>query len=280
MFTELEGINSRPEPFQYYTAEDLWTDEHTSSKMLDYHLNDFVDASSRNKKFIDRSVKWITSYFGVDNKTSVIDFGCGPGLYTTRLSEQGAKVTGIDFSKRSIEFAKKVAQEKGLDIDYVKQNYLTYDTDKRFDLITMIMCDYCALSPEQRKELLQIFYKLLKPDGTVLLDVYSLYGFKQKKESATYELNQLNGFWSPEDYYCFVNTFKYEQEKVILDKYTIVEKNRIRIVYNWLQYFSQKSLKTEFEENKFIIEKVYSDVTGSEYDSENVEMAIVAKKVL
>jgi hypothetical protein len=26
MFTELEGINSRPEAFQYYTAEELWTD--------------------------------------------------------------------------------------------------------------------------------------------------------------------------------------------------------------------------------------------------------------
>ncbi len=26
MFTELERINSRPEPFQYYTAEELWTD--------------------------------------------------------------------------------------------------------------------------------------------------------------------------------------------------------------------------------------------------------------
>ncbi len=26
MFTELDGINSRPEPFQYYTAEELWTD--------------------------------------------------------------------------------------------------------------------------------------------------------------------------------------------------------------------------------------------------------------
>ena len=62
MFTELEGINSRPEPFQYYTAEELWTDEHTSKQMLEYHLNDFVDASSRNKKFINRSVEWITSY--------------------------------------------------------------------------------------------------------------------------------------------------------------------------------------------------------------------------
>jgi hypothetical protein len=43
MFTELEGINSRPEPFQYYTAEELWTDEHTSKQMVEYHLNEFVD---------------------------------------------------------------------------------------------------------------------------------------------------------------------------------------------------------------------------------------------
>ena len=56
-----------------------------------------------------------------------------------------------------------------------------------------------------------------------MLDVYSLNSFNQKEESATYELNQLNGFWSPVDYYCFVNTFKYEKEKVTLDKYTIIE---------------------------------------------------------
>ena len=26
MFKDSEGINSRPEPFQYYTAEELWAD--------------------------------------------------------------------------------------------------------------------------------------------------------------------------------------------------------------------------------------------------------------
>ncbi len=128
--------------------------------------------------------------------------------------------------------------------------------------------------------MLSKFHSLLKTDGSVLLDVYSLNSFNQKEESATYELNQLNGFWSPEDYYCFVNTFKYEKEKVILDKYTIVEKNRIRVVYNWLQYFSQESLKAEFERNNFIIENIYSDVAGSKYNSENGEMAIVVKKAL
>jgi hypothetical protein len=143
----------------------------------------------------------------------------------------------------------------------------------------MIMCDFCALSPAQRKEMLLKFHSLLKPDGSVLLDVYSLNGFNEKEESATYELNQLNGFWSPEDYYCFVNTFKYEEEKVILDKYTIIEESRKRVVYNWLQYFSRDSLRKEFEENGLRVEELYSDVAGKTFNPESPEIAIAAKKV-
>jgi len=30
MFRELEAINTRPKPFEFYTASDLWTDDHTS----------------------------------------------------------------------------------------------------------------------------------------------------------------------------------------------------------------------------------------------------------
>lgn len=278
MYKELEKINSRPEPFQHYTAEELWTDEHTSKQMLKFHLNESIDVSSRNKKFIDLSVEWITSRLNVNNETSIIDFGCSPGLYTTRLAEKGAKVSGIDFSKNSIDHAKNVAIENALEIDYVLQNYLFFETDRRFDLITMIMCDFCALSPQQRKELLQKFYRLLKPDGSILLDVYSLESFSQREEQSLYEVNLLNSFWSSEKYYGFLNTFKYNEQKVILDKYTIVEKNRIRIVYNWLQYFSKESLITEFEVNNFKIENLYSDVAGSEFDPNSGEMAIIANK--
>jgi len=48
MFEELEKINTRPRPFEFYTADVLWTDEHTSLQMLSYHLNSEVDLSSRN----------------------------------------------------------------------------------------------------------------------------------------------------------------------------------------------------------------------------------------
>jgi len=71
----------------------------------------------------------LTSHFEVDNNTEIADFGCGPGLYANRE-----------------------AAEKGLNVHYVLKDYLDFETTNRFDLITMIMCDFCALSPEQRKK--------------------------------------------------------------------------------------------------------------------------------
>ena len=278
MFKELKTINSRPKPFQFYTAEELWANEYTSKQMLEYHLNEAIDVSSRNKGFIERSAEWIVSHFGVNDKTTIADFGCGPGLYTTRLAENGASVTGIDFSANSIKYAKQVAEKQGLKINYVHANYLDFETTRRFDLITMIMCDFCALSPEQRKIILSKFSSILKPSGSVLLDVYSLDSFNQKEESAIYELNQLNGFWSSDDYYCFVNTFKYEKEKVTLDKYTIIEESQTRIVYNWLQHFSKESLGKEFENNGFEVEGFYSNVAGGAFDPSSSEFAVVARK--
>ncbi len=123
--------------------------------MLTFHLNEEIDVSSRNAAFIDRSVEWIASHFNVGAGTKIADFGCGPGLYATRLAQRQAEVTGIDFSKRSIRYAKDVAIGEGLSIHYVNQNYLEFETDDRFHLILMIMCDFCALSPTQRKKMLR-----------------------------------------------------------------------------------------------------------------------------
>jgi SAM-dependent methyltransferase len=278
MFKKLKEINARPKPFEFYTASDLWTDEYISKQMLSYHLNEDVDLSSRNSEFINRSVEWIASHFNIEAETKIADFGCGPGLYTTKLAQRKGDVVGIDFSKRSIEYAQDIASKEGLSIQYVNQNYLEYETNEQFDLILMIMCDFCVLSPSQRNTMLAKFYKMLSPGGCVLLDVYSLAAFYEREEAAIYELNQLNGFWSPDDYYGFQNTFKYDKEKVILDKYTIVEATRTRTIYNWLQYFSHDGLKKEFEECGFAVDSFYSDVAGSPFDPESKEFAIVAKK--
>jgi SAM-dependent methyltransferase len=278
MFHELEKINERPGPFEVYTARDLWTGEHTSRRMLEYHLDGTVDAASRNTDFINRSADWIARHFGLDENSDVIDFGCGLGLYTSRFASSGAKVTGIDFSRRSLEYASGEAKRNGLDIRYIHSDYLEYDTDERFDLVTMIMCDFAALSPLQRSRLLGKFRSLLKQGGSVLLDVYTLGYFNSRREEAIYEFNQLDGFWSGEDYYCFVNRFKYEAEKLLLDKYTIVARTWTRQVYNWLQCFSEQSIREEFARHGLPVGELYSSVAGDAYDPRSHEMAVVARR--
>jgi len=279
LFEALEKINERPEPFQCYTASDLWTDEHTSKEMLSFHLNEAIDVSSRNAEFINRSVEWIASEFDIGRDFKIADFGCGPGLYAASLAKRGANVIGIDFSKRSIEYAKELAVREKLNVSYVNQNYLEFETEDRFDLVLMIMCDFCVLSPTQRKGILRKFHGILKPSGSVLLDVYSLSAFEQKEEVATYEVNQLNGFWSPNKYYGFLNTFKYDEEKVALDKYTIIELDRNRKVYNWLQYFAPEDLEREFIEAGFSVKGFYSDVAGTPYDRKLSEFAVIANRM-
>jgi len=280
MYKQLKQINKKPKAFECYTADSLWTDPYRSKQMLKYHLNKDIDLASRNKNFIDNSIKWIISNFNIDNNSKICDFGCAIGLYTTPLAKTGAKVTGIDFSKNSLEYAKDIAKKQNLDINYIDKNYLEYKSDEKYNLITMIMCDFCVLSPIQRKTLLDKFYNLLDKDGKVLLDVSSLKAFKQIKEDASYEQNQLNSFWSKNDYYAFLNTFKYEDEKVSLDKYTIIEEdNNIYEIYNWFQYYDIKSLQKELKNSNLEIESVYKDVAGNQYDENYSEFAVVISKI-
>ena len=264
-------------PFEYYTASDLWADEHTSQKMLEYHLNESVDLSSRSIGFIRKSAEWIAEHFGLNSHSGLIDFGCGPGLYTSLFAEKKIRVSGIDFSRRSVEYAVNAAEERGLDVDYVNADYLEYEPMEKYDLVTMIMCDFCALSPGQRKTMLEKFKRILKPDGAILLDVFSLNFFDSREETAVYEFNQLSNFWSADDYYSFQNTFKYDREKVLLDKYTIIGKKDKREVYNWLQCFSPESLKKELNESGIEVSEIYSDVAGSGYREDSPEFAIVGR---
>ena len=278
MFEELERTYIRPVPFEFDTTRELWTDNHTSKQMLSSHLNGEVDVASRNATFIDKSVEWISAYFHVGAGTNIADFGCGPGLYTTRLARKQAEVTGIDFSTRSIEYARQIAVRENLPIEYVNQDYLEYETDKRFDLIVMIFCDFAVLKPSKRGKMLSKFHTLLRSGGRILLDIPSLKAFEKREETTVYEVNLMNNFWSPRKYHGFLHTFKYDREKVVLDKYTIIEANRTRIFYNWLQYFSREMIDNELKARGLSINDVFSDVAGSIYDSQSEVLAVVAGK--
>ena len=278
LFGFLEAANEKPAAFSKYTASDLWTDEHTSAQMLAHHLNEDTDISSRNGRFIDESVRWMMAHFELSEGCRIADFGCGPGLYSSRFAQQHADVVGIDFSSRSIRYAREFAGKNDLEITYVEADYLEFQPDGEFDLIIMIMWDFCALAPTQRSRLLSKFRKLLVDGGRIVLDVYSLVEFASRCEKFYCEKKTPSGFWANAPYYAFVSSFKYELEKVSLDKYIIIEEDRQREIYNWLQYFTPESLSQEVIAAGLEIDELCGDVAGKPYDAEATEFAVVLKK--
>ncbi len=276
LFKKLSRLSERPAPFSTYTADVLWTDEHVSQEMLGYHLNPSVDLASRKQEFIDRSAAWMVERFDLAQGAAVLDLGCGPGLYTSRLAAAGAHVTGVDFSKGSLEHARSEAARLDLEIDYVQADYLRYETSAKFDLVSLIFCDFCALSQDRRAALLHRVRGLLKSRGALFMDVCSLAAFGRWKESTAFGRRFMSGFWSESDYFGFRISFKYEAERVTLDKYVVVEPARTWEVYNWLQYFDVESLECELRSAGFRIEEVYSDVAGATYDERADQFAVVA----
>ena len=277
-FDVLEHISKKPAPFETYTTPQLWTEPYVAQQMLKLHLDPKSELASRNAEFVEKSTEWIIEHFEISENSRICDFGCGPGLYTTRFVQTGAHATGIDFSRSSIDYAKQVAENKEVKINYIIQDYLQFSTDERFNLITMIYCDFCTLNPAQRAILLQKWANLLEQDGSLLIDLYSDQQFKKTKEKHSYEYIQGNGFWSPAPHYAFLNTFKYEPEQLLLDKWTIIEADRTREIFNWLQCYTIESLRAEFEAHGLAIVEYYADISGALYSDDSPAIAIIARK--
>ena len=250
MYTELAELSKRPSVFSVDTAETLWTDPHLAKMMLATHLSQDTALASRPVEAIDRVVDWIDQSFGLEG-LSVCDLGCGPGLYANRYAGRGAIVHGLDFSSSSIDYARQHVPPKGGPVTYQVANYLNDPLPEKQQLVTLIYCDLCPLSPVQRQALLARIFHALTPGGKFIFDVYSTSAFESVVESASFERNLMNGFWSANDYFAFQHTFRYDTEAVSLDHYTIIEKDRSWDVYNWLQYFSQDQIHRELQEAGF-----------------------------
>ncbi len=279
VFEELERFRVRPTPFCAYTAQDLWADPYISERMLGWHLDPDVSRASRTSEFIGRSLRWLRETIGVQPGSRVLDLGCGPGLYSNPLAADEAHVTGVDMSERSLAHARSQAPADA-SVDYITGNYLEVDIPGTFDLAIMVMCDYSALSPDQRHTLLDRLTSLLIPGGRFVFDVHALGSLHSHHERVVYAPDLMRGFWAPPPYHGFLHTFVYEDERVTLDKYEIIEPHRRRTIFNWLQHFDADSIKHELEGAGFNLDQLTGDLAGADFYPDADELGVVATRPL
>jgi SAM-dependent methyltransferase len=276
MFSTLREHFARPPLFSVYSARTLWTDDHISSRMLEHHLDPESDIASRNHAFIRRAASWLVNEFDLAGRR-VLDLGCGPGLYAMELARLEVEVTGVDFSRRSIRYARNHARTQGLSVNFEIGNYLIHEPHGSFDLICLIYGDYCALSPDQRSELIRRAQHWLRPGGSIVLDVFSTCHWKQVVETSSVVAWPDGGFWAADPHFVFNTRFKYEHAGAYLDRYLVVEESGLWEVYNWLQCFGQTELEDELAANGLKVRRCLGSVAGDGFDDTSTEFAVIAQ---
>lgn len=96
---------------------------------------------------------------GVDFRgASVLDVGCGSGMYTIRLAREAARVTALDISEGMLAVLREDAEAMGLgNIDYRRSEWMDFGGDETFDVI------FCSMTPAIGSEASRL--KLLRHAG-------------------------------------------------------------------------------------------------------------------
>ena len=277
MYELLHRFATRPTPHVTKTVKTLWTRHH--GQMLACHLDQGTNLASRPEREIEKIVDALDRELVLRGKT-LCDLGCGPGLYARRFADRGAMVTGVDISTNSIAYARRQRPKAGKAPSYVVADYLADDVGCDFDVVTLIYFDYCALSPSDRRQLLNKIHGMLKPGGVLVLDVLSERAFAAAEEMLAIEDRLMDGFWSATDYVGIHRRWIYPELFLTLDHFGICETGGTFEIFNWMQYFSEESLGREIEQADFTVDGFHESLrlaSGPDPGASN-EIAVIAKK--
>lgn len=277
IISQLLTLQERPGPFT--PGEPLfWNDPHISSQMLEFHLNPETEAASRRPETIDRSVQWLIQTLGLKAGASLLDLGCGPGLYASRFARAGFPVTGVDYSRRSIEFATKYAKENQLEMVYRYENYLELTDENQYDAAFLIYGDFCPLSPSQRARLLQNVQRALKPNGRFVLDVTTR-ECRKKYGNTNHWYAAQSGFWKPGPHLVLEEGFDYPEQSIWLDQYTVIEADgNVTIYRNWFQDYTPEMISAELKAGGFSIQSLWGDLAGTPYTPASEWIGVITQK--
>ena len=118
--------------------------------------------------FIDQRM----ATFGIEENMTVVDYGCGPGRYTTRLSRlvgANGKVYAVDVQRLAIEMIKRKMDEQGLHniLPMLAQGYENGIPDHIADAVCAIDIFFGVAEPTR---FLREMNRITKPGGFLIID--------------------------------------------------------------------------------------------------------------
>ena len=222
--TIMDVIRRQPAPEPWAEGEKIpWDEPGFSARMLKEHLSQAHDLASRRSGHIDRHADWIHRVLLEGKPSRILDLGCGPGLYASRLARLGHPIVGIDFSPASVEYARTQAQAEGLAISYLQQDIRQADFGAGFDLVMFIFGELNVFKPGEARSILSKAWQALSPGGQLLLEVSTFNGVKGLGEQPPGWYTAESGLWSSRPHLCLSESFWDAAQAAATERYFIID---------------------------------------------------------
>ena len=271
----LTGYAQKPALFEPGEPH-FWDDAHISKGMLEAHLDPTVESASRRLETIDNEVNHLLSSV-MKPGDKVLDLGCGPGLYAGRLAANGIKVTGIDISERSLNYAIAQARRNNLDIEYRRLNFFDLDYNGEFDAAIQVFGEMGTFSNDKRDLIFSKVRTALKPGGVFVFDVTTP-SLKQNPGPQNRWYLADGGFWRPGRHLTLDMRLDYPQDDVFLNQYIVIDEEKLTVYRIWNHNYTPESLRPVLEKAGFRMEKTWNDLSGTPYRAGGEWLAVAARK--
>ncbi|MFA5174306.1 MAG: methyltransferase domain-containing protein [Candidatus Pacearchaeota archaeon] len=95
---------------------------------------------------------------------NILDLGCGGGQASVIFAKKGAKVIGIDLSKKQVKFAKEFAEKNDVKVDFMQGNFQKLSTIKS-NTQDLVFSSWSFLYSPDIKILFKEVHRVLKKGG-------------------------------------------------------------------------------------------------------------------
>ena len=220
----LDLINRTPIPEPWAEGGKIpWDDPAFSERMLREHLTQEHDAASRRFVNIDAHVAWIHRELLEGRPTRILDLGCGPGLYASRLARLGHTCVGIDFSPASIAYARHSAAKDGLRCTYLHQDMRSAEYGTGFGLLMLIYGEFNAFRPTDAEHILRKAFHALAEGGLLLLEVSTFASLEVEGKRGSPWSSSPGGLFSDRPHLCLTENFWDEERHVVTTRFFVVD---------------------------------------------------------
>ncbi len=277
----LDIVNRTLPPEPWAEGDNIpWNDPGFSRRMLKEHHDQSADSASRRAEIIEKHVNWIHGGLLKGEPGKILDLGCGPGFYASRLTKLGHNCVGIDYSPASIEYAREQADADGLNIDYRLGDIREAEFGDGFDLAMLIFGEFNVFCREHGKKLLNRIDDALTPNGILLLEVQSYDGVKSSGNAPRTWYTSSGGLFSERPHICMKEAFWDGAREVATKRYFVVdaESGRTTRFAQSAQAYTADAYLSLLQDSGFAEIEFYPLLGGAEDNCVGDLITIVARK--